>query len=59
MSDDNEVDNYLSFQFKAIWRKVQELGLVKAYMVDEQIRDFIKMIDAIPFLPTDRIGEIF
>ena len=33
-------DNYLSFQFKAIWCKVQELGFVKAYMVDEKIRDF-------------------
>ena len=43
---------------KAIWRKVQELGLVRAYMNNTEVRNFIKMLDAIPFLPVDRIGTI-
>ena len=43
---------------KAIWRKVQELGLVRAYMSETEVRNFIKMLDAIPFLPVDRIGMI-
>ena len=43
---------------KAIWRKVQELGLVRAYMSETEVRNFIKMLDALPFLPVDRIGMI-
>ena len=43
---------------KAIWRKVQELGLVRAYMSETEVQNFIKMLDALPFLPVDRIGMI-
>ena len=37
---------------------MQELGLVRAYMGETEVRTFIKMLDAIPFLPVDRIGMI-
>ena len=49
--------NLIYTNLKALWRKTQELGLVKAYMVDEEIRNFLMMFNAIPFLPVDKIGS--
>ncbi|XP_064636946.1 uncharacterized protein LOC135493499 [Lineus longissimus] len=44
---------------QAIWRKVQELGLQTAYANDRNAHDYIKKLMALPFLPADRIREIF
>ena len=36
---------------------MQDLGLVRAYMGDSEVKGFIKMLDAIPFLPIEKIGK--
>ena len=40
---------------KAIWKKVQDLKLVREYMKNKNFRNFIRSIVAIPFLPLDQI----
>ena len=42
---------------QSIWRKIQELGLVSAFMKDKEVKDFVRIINAIPFLPINRIGK--
>ena len=44
---------------QAVWRKVQSLGLATAYMQQSSIQNFVRMILALPFLPTDHIRPAF
>ena len=36
---------------QAIWKKVKEYGLTRAYRRDQRVQDFIRKIMALPFLP--------
>ncbi|XP_054709080.1 uncharacterized protein LOC129218781 [Uloborus diversus] len=44
---------------QAIWRKVQELGLVKNYVNSEETRTWIRRIIALPLVPMDEVSEAF
>lgn len=44
---------------QAVFRKIQALGLQKAYMEKRGTHKFCKMIMALPFLPADWIPAIF
>ena len=35
---------------------MQELGLVRAHNNDRQVRDFVRILQSMPFLPVNRIG---
>ena len=36
---------------------MQDLGLVRAYMQDQAVNDFVKSLAALPFLPINRLGD--
>ena len=42
---------------QATWRKVQELGLVALYNSDGDFKKFVRMMDAVPLLPLDKVHE--
>ena len=42
---------------QAIYRKVQELGLSCDYTVDPFVRNMVRKLYAVPFLPPDLIDE--
>ena len=44
---------------QAIWRKVQELGLQRAYTSDEKSHAYIRKLLSLPYLPCEHIGPIF
>ena len=44
---------------QAIWRKVQELGLVIAYQTNDAAHKFIRRIMALPFFPREHIPQMF
>ena len=44
---------------QSVWRKVQGLGLVKEYKTQESVRKWVKRIAALPFVPEDRISDVF
>ena len=44
---------------QALWRKVQELGLVVAYNSVSAVHDYIRMLFALPYLPVDHIIRSF
>ena len=39
------------------WRKVQEVGLTNAYKDNDQVRAFVGKMDALAFLPEDRVAD--
>ncbi|KAL8618277.1 hypothetical protein ACOMHN_000177 [Nucella lapillus] len=42
---------------QATWRKVQEVGLTNAYKDNDQVRAFVGKMDALAFLPEDRVAD--
>lgn len=42
---------------QSTWRKIQELGLVTRYKTDSDFRDFAGMVDALAFLPMERVED--
>nr|XP_021003896.2 uncharacterized protein LOC107456493 [Parasteatoda tepidariorum] len=44
---------------QSIWRKVQELGLVSHYINTAEIRQFIRRLMAMPFVPLGQVDEAF
>lgn len=38
---------------------MQDLGMVRAFMNDGQVRDFVRILQSMPFLPVNRIGIIY
>lgn len=44
---------------QALWRKLQELGLQKAYTDDKDVHNYVKQLMAMPFLPSDCIPRAF
>nr|XP_058962092.1 uncharacterized protein LOC131789042 [Pocillopora verrucosa] len=44
---------------QAVWRKVQELGLQRAYMDDDSVYKYIRKLMALPFLPYPEIQPMF
>ena len=44
---------------QALWRKVQELGLVVAYNSVDAVHNYIRMLFALPYLPADHIIRSF
>ena len=37
---------------------MQDLGLVRAFMYDNEIKNFVRILQSMPFLPVNRIGMI-
>ena len=52
-----EIKGCLFHYSQCIWRKVQNCGLVNAYKNNKDVRDTIKRISALPFLPIDDITD--
>lgn len=49
-----------NFHFnQCIWRKVQELGLVKDYIENEEIKMHVRMLAALAYIPPDSVDEGF
>ena len=49
-----------SFYFmQSLWRKIQELGLIKKYREDEEIRKTLPMFSALCLLPVEKVEEAF
>ncbi|XP_078372705.1 uncharacterized protein LOC144656350 [Oculina patagonica] len=44
---------------QALWRKVQELGIEPAYRNASHTYKYVRKLMALPFLPEDKIGEMF
>ena len=44
---------------QAIWQKVQELGLQRAYISDEKTHAYIRQLLSLPYLPCEHIAPIF
>lgn len=44
---------------RALWRKVQELGLQTEYMADNTVQGYIRKLMALPMLPLDSIRPMF
>lgn len=44
---------------QAVWRKVQELGLQRAYSEDDAVYKYIRKLMALPFLPHRQISRMF
>ena len=44
---------------QVVWRKVQELGLQRAYTSDEKTHGYIRQLLSLPYLPCAHIGPIF
>ena len=44
---------------QAIWWKVQELGLQRAYISDEKTHAYIRQLLSLPYLPCEHIAPIF
>lgn len=42
---------------QATWRKIQNLGLTTLYRADENIRDFVGMVDGLALLPLQKLDE--
>ena len=42
---------------QATWRRVQSEGLQAAYKSDQDVRNFCGMLDALAFLPVDRVSD--
>jgi hypothetical protein len=42
---------------QSTWRKIQDLGLASEYRFDHTMREFCGMIDALAFLPVNRIND--
>jgi hypothetical protein len=47
------------FCFKAIWRQIQSLGLSHAYTTDNVIRQQVRQLMALGFLPRDQVRPTF
>ena len=37
---------------------MQDLGLVRAFMNESKVKDFVRILQSMPFLPVNRIGII-
>ena len=49
-----------SFHFsQAIWRKVQDLGLVVPYNSSEVVRDLVHQLMALPFIPAEHVQKLY
>ena len=49
-----------SFHFsQAIWRKVQDLGLVVPYNSSEVVRDLVHQLMASPFIPAEHVQKLY
>ncbi|XP_074631182.1 uncharacterized protein LOC141889768 [Acropora palmata] len=44
---------------QAVWRKVQELGLQRAYSEDDAVYKYVRKLMALPFLPHRQISRMF
>ena len=56
----NAIISGCSFHFtQSLWRKIQELGLVKEYKEDEEVRKTCRMFSALCLLPEDKVEEAF
>ncbi|XP_020898546.1 uncharacterized protein LOC110237295 [Exaiptasia diaphana] len=44
---------------KAVWRKIQYLGLQAAYHEDRAAQTFLRNVMALPYIPADDIEEMF
>ncbi|XP_071040757.1 uncharacterized protein [Parasteatoda tepidariorum] len=42
---------------QCIWRKVQELGLSSAYRNDDEVRQWVQRIGALPLVPPESMGD--
>ena len=44
---------------QGIWRKTQELGLARSYVTNEEVRNSVKRLSALAFLPVNEVGGSF
>ncbi|KAK3719185.1 hypothetical protein QZH41_020418 [Actinostola sp. cb2023] len=44
---------------QSVWRKIQDLGLVCAFNEDQGTHKFLKKLLALPYIPDDKIYEVF
>ena len=44
---------------QSLWRKIQENGLQRLYLQDENVRMALKMLLALAFLPVDEVSDAF
>jgi hypothetical protein len=44
---------------QAVWRKLQEIGLQKAYTDNDDVHKFCKRVMALPFLPANEISGMY
>lgn len=52
-----EIKGCLFHYSQCIWRKVQNCGLVSAYKNNKEVKDTIKRVSALPFLPINHITD--
>lgn len=49
-----------NFHFnQCIWRKVQELGLVKEYTTNDEVKMHVRMLAALAYIPPNSVDEGF
>ena len=56
---ENQLRGGLFHWTQAVWRKVQALGMSVAYNNDAEVHSFIRRIMALPFLPHEKIHQMF